>query len=121
METAEAPERGETWTLPFSPFYVPDDRAFFEFCAANDDTVLRFEREADGEVRPMPLSGCESSRVNVEILAQLSLWNRTNNEPGYVFDASSGFKFPNGAIRAPDVAYVEKSRYDVLPLSTLSS
>ncbi|MBC7805494.1 MAG: Uma2 family endonuclease [Akkermansiaceae bacterium] len=124
METTEAPELflqvtewGETRTVPFPTFTLPDDRAFFEFCVANADTTLRFERNADGEVRLMPPSGSETGKANGYVLVELALWNRMHGEPGYVFDASSGFKFPNGAIRAPDVAYVEKSRYDVLPLS----
>lgn len=124
METTEAPELflqvtewGETRTVPFPTFTLPDDRAFFEFCVANADTTLRFERNADGEVRLMPPSGSETGKANGYVLAQLFKWNEANGEPGYVFDASSGFKFPNGAIRAPDVAYVEKSRYDALPLS----
>ncbi|MBC8139753.1 MAG: Uma2 family endonuclease [Fibrella sp.] len=103
--------------MPSPTFTLPDDRGFFEFCVANADTTLPFERNADGEVQLMPPSGSETGKANGYVLVELSLWNRMNGEPGYVFDASSGFKFPNGAIRAPDVAYVEKSRYDVLPLS----
>jgi Uma2 family endonuclease len=42
------------------------------------------------------------------------MWNRSEGEPGYVFDSSSGFRLPNGAVRAPDVAYVTKERFEAL-------
>lgn len=99
---------------PFPKFYLPDDRAFFEFCNANSDSLLFFEREPDGEVCLMPPSGMESGRINAVIVAGLGFWNRVNGEPGYVFDASTGFTFPNGAIRAPDVSFVAKAHHDAL-------
>lgn len=107
-------EWGETRAVPFPKFYLPDDQAFFEFCVANSDTTLRFERDTDGEVKLMPPSGSETGKANAYILVELALWNRANNEPGYVFDASAGFLFPNRAVRAPDIAYIEKARYDAL-------
>ena len=107
-------EWGKIRSVPFPTFHIPDNRAFFEFCVANGDTTLRFAREADGEVRLMPPSGSQTGKANGYILVELSLWNRMKGEPGYVFDASSGFLFPSGIIRAPDIAYVEKSRYDAL-------
>lgn len=105
---------GETRTVSFPPLYIPDDRAFFEFCVANGDSTLRFEREPNGEVRLMPPSGTDTGKANALILVEIALWNRANGNPGYVFDASSGFKLPDGSIRAPDIAYVEKSRFDAL-------
>jgi len=99
---------------PFPKFYLPDDRAFFEFCNANSDSTLFFEREPDGEVCLMPPSGTETGRANATILGLLFVWNTQNDEPGYVFDASTGFTLPNGAVRAPDVSFVAKARYDAL-------
>jgi Uma2 family endonuclease len=107
-------EFGETRSVPFPRFYLRDDRAFFDFCADNAHSTLRFEREADGEVRLMPPSGSETSWVNGRIFFALSRWNEDNGEPGYVFESSSGFVLTNGAVRAPDVSYVEKSRYEAL-------
>lgn len=107
-------EFGKTRTETFPRFYLRDDQAFFEFCVANSESTLRFEREADGEVRLMPPSGSETGKANGCILARLFIWNEANGEPGYVFDASSGFRLPSGAVRAPDIAYVQKSRYDAL-------
>lgn len=107
-------EFGQTRSVPFPKFNLPDDRAFFEFCVSNTDTTLRFEREADGEVRLIPPSGSATGKANAETLAELHIWNRHKGRIGYVFDSSSGFVFPNGAVRAPDIAYVEKSRFDAL-------
>lgn len=107
-------EFGETRSVPFPKFHLSDDRAFFDFCAENAHSTLRFEREADGEVRLMLSSGTETGRINAEILTELNVWNRQSGRSGYVFDSSSGFVLVNGAIRAPDISYVEKSRYDAL-------
>lgn len=107
-------EFGETRLEPFPRFHIPDDQAFFEFCVANGHSTLRFERESDGEVRLMPPSGSETGRINGEILTELNIWNRQSAILGYTFDSSSGFLLPSSAVRAPDVAWVEKSRYDAL-------
>ncbi len=100
--------------MPFPKFYLRDDRAFFAFCNDNSDSPLFFEREPDGEVRLMPPSGTDTGRANATALGLLFVWNAQNGEPGYVFDASTGFTFPNGAIRAPDISFTEKARYDSL-------
>lgn len=105
---------GEWYSVPFPPFYLKDDLAFFDFCQDNAHSTLHFERESDGRVHLMPPSGSETGHVNADILTELSIWNRQQGEPGYVFDSSSGFQLPNGAIRAPDVSYVVKARYDAL-------
>ena len=41
-------------------------------------------------------------------------WNRQRRS-GYVFDSNTGFELPNGAMRAPDVAWVSKPRMDTVP------
>jgi len=33
---------------------------------------------------------------------------------GYVFDSSTGFKLPNGAVRSPDASFILKARWEVL-------
>lgn len=104
----------ERQALPFPKLYLPDDGEFLRFCAGFESNSLFFEREATGEVTLMPPSGSNTGRANGMVFGNLFVWNRAQGSPGYVFDASSGFKFPSGAIRAPDVAYIEKSRYDAL-------
>ena len=80
---------------------------FREFCRLNND--LRIERTADGELVIMPPTGGETGRRNAEIAVQLGAWAKENGE-GFAFDSSTGFDLPNGATRAPDAAWVRRSR-----------
>ncbi|GAB4453761.1 MAG: Uma2 family endonuclease [Armatimonadaceae bacterium] len=104
----------DTFSVPFPPFYLRDDAAFYDFCQDNGRDSLRFERDSDGRVRLMPPSGTETGRIQALILMRLAQWNEAQEQPGYVFDASAGFRLPNGAIRAPDISYVRTERYDAL-------
>ncbi len=84
---------------------------FFEFCQANRD--LRIERTAEGDLLIMPPVGGETSHRNAGLTAEFFTWARRDGS-GLVFDSSGGFKLPNGATRAPDVAWVERSRWEAL-------
>ena len=42
-----------------------------------------------------------------------NLWNRQTGL-GLVFDSSTGFKLPNGAVRSPDASWIRKERWDTL-------
>jgi Uma2 family endonuclease len=88
-----------------------DDDALFDFCVANQD--LRIERTSDGELIIMPPTGGETGRRNFDLIGQFSLWVRQDGT-GVGFDSSTGFRLPNGAERAPDLAWVTKSRRDTL-------
>ena len=85
---------------------------FFEFCQANKE--LRIERTAQGDCEIMAPTGGETGWRNSGLTAQLYNWAEREGS-GVVFDSSSGFILPNGAIRSPDVSWVKKSR-----LATLS-
>ena len=37
-----------------------------------------------------------------------------SDETGFCFDSSAGFTLPNGAVRAPDLAWIRKERWEVL-------
>jgi Uma2 family endonuclease len=87
------------------------DDELFEFCAANRD--LRIERTADGELLIMPPTGGETGRRNFDLIGQFAGWVRRDGT-GLGFDSSTGFLLPNGAERAPDLAWVTKSRWDAL-------
>ncbi len=84
---------------------------FFELCQANRD--LRIERTAEGDLLIMPPAGAETSHRNAGLTALFYVWARKDGS-GLVFDSSGGFKLPNGATRAPDVAWVRRSRWDAL-------
>ncbi|MDA0268190.1 MAG: Uma2 family endonuclease [Cyanobacteria bacterium] len=98
------------------PVQVPktlrvSDEQFLAFVNANPD--LRLERTATGELIAMSPTGSESGSYNAELTIDIGLWNR-RVKSGKVFDSSSGFRLPNGAIRSPDVAWVAQARWDAL-------
>lgn len=90
--------------LPMAPM---DDAQLLEFCRANPE--LHIERNAEGEVIVMSPTGGESSHRNLMIGAMLYLW-AIRDGSGVAFDSSGGFLLPNGAMRAPDAAWVRRTR-----------
>jgi Uma2 family endonuclease len=87
------------------------EEEFFAFCQANRE--LRIERDQNGNVIIMPPTGSETGRFNTELITELNLWNR-QTALGVVFDSSTGFKLPNGAVRSPDASWIRKERWDPL-------
>ena len=84
---------------------------FYEICQANPD--LKLERTAEGNLVIMSPTGGETGRKNASLIIQIGLWNE-QTQLGVVFDSSTGFSLPNGADRSPDVAWLEKSRWESL-------
>ena len=84
---------------------------FFDFCRQN--RKLRFERTAEGEILLMPPSGGESSACGATVVHQLMNW-ALRDGTGNVCDSSGGFYLLNGAMRAPDAAWVSKSQLENL-------
>jgi Uma2 family endonuclease len=84
---------------------------FFEFVRANPE--MRLERTATGQLVIMSPTGSEGGNYNAEVGIDVGIWNR-QEKSGKIFDSSSGFRLPNGAIRSPDVAWVKQSRWDAL-------
>jgi len=87
---------------------TPDE--FWEFCAKN--RKLRAELTRDGDVIIMAPAGFESSELNSEINFQLQSWARQNGT-GLVTESNGAYILPNGAVRAPDAAWILKSRVEV--------
>ena len=84
---------------------------FKRLAAAYPD--LRMELTAEGELIIMPPTSGGSGRRNFKITAQLGVWAERDGT-GEGFDSNTGFLLPNGATRAPDAAWVEKSRWNAL-------
>lgn len=99
-------------TLHLDPIVKLSDDELFELCQRNRD--LRIERTAQGEIIVMPPAGGKTSDRNSEITGQLWLWAR-QDRTGRAFDSSGGFTLPNGAMRSPDAAWVERTRLNSLP------
>jgi Uma2 family endonuclease len=87
------------------------DEELFDLCAANRS--LRIERTADGELVIMPPTGGETGRRNFNLIVQFGAWVQRDGT-GVGFDSSTGFLLPNGAERAPDLAWVRASRWNAL-------
>lgn len=93
------------------PMVQLTDEAFEQMCHANPD--VRFERNAKGELVIVAPTGGDTGSYNSEINADFVIWNR-QTKLGVVFDSSTCFKLPSGALRSPDVAWIEKERWDAL-------
>lgn len=87
------------------------DREFFEFCQLNQD--WRIERTSAGDLMIMPPTGGETGKRNFTLIGLFSAWVETNGA-GVGFDSSTGFILPDGSKRSPDLAWVERGRWDAL-------
>ena len=84
---------------------------FYQLCQQNSD--LKLERNAQGEIIIMPPTGGETGKRNSILLVQLWLWNE-QTQLGEVFDSSTGFSLPKGGDRSPDISWVKKSKWEAL-------
>ena len=98
-------------TLSLEPVLKLTEAQFARLCSVNPELLL--ERTAAGELQIMAPTGGETGLMNAELVAQLVLWNRQTRQ-GIVFDSSTGFRLPNGAIRSPDVAWIKRERWETL-------
>ena len=57
----------------------------------------------------MPPTGGEAGARNMHVGVQVAHW-ADQDGTGVVFDSSTGFELPNGAVRSPDVAWVPRTR-----------
>jgi Uma2 family endonuclease len=80
---------------------------FEQLCQDNPD--LRLELTATGELVTMAPAGYESSKQNFKLAARVFIWNE-NTKLGEGFDSSGGFTLPSGAVRSPDVTWIENSK-----------
>lgn len=101
-------EQWET-TVEFAHYHM-DDEAFYDFCQVNDH--LKFERNPDGSIIAMPYTGGKTGHRNAMISARLYMW--TESYGGIGFDSSTAFRFPNGATRSPDAAWISEVRWNSL-------
>jgi Uma2 family endonuclease len=85
---------------------------FEQLCQDNPD--LQLELTATGELIIMAPAGWESSEKNLDLATDVNIWNR-QTKLGRAFDSSGGFTLPNGAIRSPDVTWIEKSKLANIP------
>ena len=83
------------------------------FCAfTGHNESWQFEYSAQGELIIMPMPSEQSALDETETSLDLGIWRRNNG--GMSYGANIGFRLPNGAIRAPDAAWITRQRYDRL-------
>jgi Uma2 family endonuclease len=99
------------YTLDLQKILNISEDQFDQICRDHRD--LKFERSAKGSLVIMSLTGGETGERNAEINGQLWLWNR-QAKLGHLYDSSTGFRLPNGAIRSPDAVWVSQSRWQSL-------
>ncbi|NCJ05507.1 Uma2 family endonuclease [Synechococcales cyanobacterium C] len=87
------------------------DEQFYRLCQVNRE--LRLERTAAGKLIIMPPTGWETGNRNSRLNQRLGNWADKDGR-GLVFDSSTGFILPNGAIRSPDAAWVKRERLESL-------
>jgi len=87
------------------------DEQFYQICINNPEISL--ERNPQGALIIMPPVGGESGSSEIELGADLTIWNR-QSKLGKVFSSSTLFKLPGGGNRSPDAAWVELSRWIAL-------
>lgn len=97
--------------LHLAPAIQLTDEQFFEFCQINQE--LRLERTAEGDVLIMPPAGGETGKRNADLVIAVGTWAK-RDDSGVVFDSSTGFILPNGAVRSPDAAWVKRARLAAL-------
>jgi len=112
LKTTTTPiEPAPPLVLQLAPVINLTDDQLLELCAVNRD--LRIERTSEGDLVIMPPTGGETSTGNAELTWSFVSWAKAD-ATGVVFDSSGGFRLPNGAMRAPDVAWVRRSRWEAL-------
>ncbi|MBI1763099.1 MAG: Uma2 family endonuclease [Acidobacteria bacterium] len=120
-------ERAEAQLQP-TPFYLPKGfdylllrlaegrftpADFAAFAAENPD--LRLEMNKEGEMIVMMPVGPVGSNRNGRLTARLFNWADLD-ATGIAFDATAGFKLPNGAERSPDASWIRLERWEALTL-----
>ncbi len=87
------------------------DEQFYQFCVLNHE--LRIERTVDQYIIVMPPTNSETGHRNFNLTVKFGIWNE-KMQLGKGFDSSTGFKLPNGAERAPDLAWIANARWAAL-------
>ncbi|PNW57971.1 UNVERIFIED_CONTAM: hypothetical protein BEN50_06640 [Euhalothece sp. KZN 001] len=101
----------DSYTVTLKPVFTLDDEQFFQLSQANPE--LKLERSPQKNLIIMSPTGGETGNKNAELIIEFGNWNRQKKQ-GKVFDSSTGFKLPNGAIRSPDVTWIEQTRWEQL-------
>jgi Uma2 family endonuclease len=106
----------DPWGLPLvlkiRPALELTEDQLFQLCQINRD--LQIERTAAGELLIMTPVGWQTGDRETEIATQLRLWAERDGT-GVATGPTAGFLLPNGAVRAPNAAWVLRARVEQIP------
>ena len=88
------------------------DTDYFRICQLNE--LLLIERSANGDWEIQSLNDNEDSARIAVLTGEFGRWVRENGT-GIGFAAFTGFLLPNGAVRAPDLSWVKREKWDTIP------
>ena len=98
--------------LQMQPNIIMTDDNFYDFCQLNRD--FRIERNQIGDLLIMSPTGSETEERNFDLIVQLGVWTK-QNRTGVGFGSSGGFTLPNGAVRSPDAAWINRAKWEAIP------
>ena len=78
---------------------------FWDVCFANEETGWQMELTADGVLELMPPTYDPSDVQENRASSKVFLWDEEHDFPGVPTGPTSGYRLPNGALRAPDAAW----------------
>lgn len=80
---------------------------------STQNSHLKMERDAEGNLIIMSPCGTRTSIFQAEITGQLRNWNRIKRS-GVVSESQAGFTLPDGSVRSPDAAWVSAEKWNAL-------
>ncbi|GAB4024238.1 Uma2 family endonuclease [Spirosoma gilvum] len=88
------------------------DEELVQFCLANPD--MKIERDENGTVYiDMSPTHLLTSANNSELNTEIGIWNR-KTKAGKVIDSNGGFFLSDQSMKAPDVAWIRRERWEAL-------
>jgi len=87
------------------------DEQFLAFSEINE--TFKFSRSAEHQIIIEMGSTPKTSKYNAKLLILLGIWNMAH-KLGEIFESNGYFKLPDGAVYAPDAAFVAFVRWNAL-------
>ncbi len=83
------------------------DEDLLQFCAEN--SLLRVEREPNGDIKVMSPTGNEGVGFETDILVELANWAAQDGR-GRAYNSNAGWKLRDGSMRAADAHWISWER-----------
>jgi Uma2 family endonuclease len=83
-----------------------------------ENELMRFERDANGEIIVMSPTGTGGGRVESRVYLELGIWARQDGR-GEAAGSTTGFKLPDSSVRAADAAWMSLQKWNSLDAEEL--